>query len=57
MFKSMAQISTGFTVSKPVSVTEERFSIIQSEMKFNNLRERMVSRKVFWYVILSTLTS
>jgi succinoglycan biosynthesis transport protein ExoP len=47
MFKSSAQLSTGFTVSEQVSVTEERFNIFQADIKFNNLIETITSPKVF----------
>ena len=47
MFKSYAQLSTGFTVSEQVQVTEERFNIFQADIKFNNLIETITSPRVF----------
>lgn len=47
MYKSTAQLSTGFTVSQKVSVTEEKFNLYQMDIKFNNLIETVNSPTVF----------
>jgi succinoglycan biosynthesis transport protein ExoP len=43
LYKSTAQISTGFTISDQVQVTEEKFSIRDADVKFSNLLNSMNS--------------
>ncbi|MCV9389470.1 hypothetical protein [Reichenbachiella ulvae] len=46
LYRSTAQLSTGFTISQEVNITSERFSPYDSEVKFNNLIETMKSSRV-----------
>src|SRR5690606_16656514 len=45
-FRSTAQISTGFTVSEEMKLSDERFNLPQIDLKFNNAIENITSRKV-----------
>lgn len=47
IYKSTAQLSTGFTVPEQVSVTNERFNLFEADVKFNNLIETINSPIVF----------
>ena len=46
IFKSTAQISTGFTISQEVNVTAQRFNLYEADVKFSNLIETMQSARV-----------
>ncbi|RYF45186.1 MAG: hypothetical protein EON99_00245, partial [Chitinophagaceae bacterium] len=45
-YRSLAQLSTGFTVSDEIKLSNETFSIAQIELKFNNTIENITSPKV-----------
>lgn len=46
MYRSEAQLATGFTQSEQLKLNEENFNVYEIETKFNNLVETMVSPKV-----------
>ena len=46
LYKSSAQLSTGFTVNEQVKLTEERFNVYEADIKFNNVLETLISTKV-----------
>lgn len=46
LYKSTAQMATGFTISQEVKITEERFNLYESDVKFNNLIETLSSPRV-----------
>ncbi len=60
LFKSFAQISTGYTVSEDMKLTEDNFNISQIDVKFNNAIENITSPKVLsllsYSLILNDLT-
>ncbi len=60
MFKSMAQISTGYTVSEELRLTDGTFNISQIDVNFNNAIENFTSPKVLslltYQLILHDLT-
>jgi uncharacterized protein involved in exopolysaccharide biosynthesis/Mrp family chromosome partitioning ATPase len=43
MYRSVAQISTGFTINDQVQLTEEKFNIRDADIKFSNLLNSMNS--------------
>lgn len=45
-YKSTAQISTGFTVSEEIKLSDEKFNLPQIDVKFNNAIENITSPKV-----------
>ncbi len=45
-YRSSAQLSTGFTVSDEIRLSNESFSLPQIELKFNNAVENITSSKV-----------
>lgn len=47
LYKSGAQLSTGFTVREEVSLKTERFNVFEADVKFNNLLETITSPRVF----------
>ncbi len=51
-YKSTAQLATGFTISNKYNLTEERFSLVQADLKFNNLIEIMNST-----ILIGTLSN
>ncbi len=46
IYRSIAQLSTGFTISQEVNVTSERFNLYEADVKFSNLIETMKSSRV-----------
>jgi len=46
MYKSFAQLSTGFTVSEDIKLSDDIFNIPQIDVKFNNAIENITSPKV-----------
>lgn len=46
MFKSQAQMSTGFTVSEEIKLSDDIFNVPQIDVKFNNVIENINSPKV-----------
>lgn len=60
-YKSIAQISTGFTISEDIQLSNEGFNVSQIDMKFNNAMENITSPKVLsllsYKLILHDLTS
>ncbi len=61
LYRSTAQVSTGFTVRPDVSVTDENFSFFEAESKFNNTiitaKSPSVLSLVSYKLILHDLTS
>ncbi len=45
-YKSIAQLSTGFTVTEDIKLSEDNFNISQIDVKFNNTIENITSQKV-----------
>ncbi len=45
-YKSTAQLATGFTIAEEVKITDERFNLYESDVKFNNLIETLNSPRV-----------
>jgi len=45
-YKSTAQLATGFTIAEEVKITEEKFNLYESDVKFNNLIETLNSSRV-----------
>lgn len=60
MFKSIAQVSTGYTVSEDIKLSDEIFNLSQIDVKFNNAIENITSPKVIsllsYKLILHDLT-
>lgn len=46
LFKSVAQMSTGFTISEEIKLSDDIFNIPQIDVKFNNVIENINSPKV-----------
>src|SRR3978361_1236424 len=46
LYRSLAQISTGYTVSEDIKMSNETFNIQQIDVKFNNAIENITSSKV-----------
>ncbi len=46
LYKSTAQLSTGFTVNEQVKLTDERFNVYEADIKFSNVIETLISTKV-----------
>lgn len=46
LFKSQAQMSTGFTISEEIKLSDDIFNIPQIDVKFNNVIENINSPKV-----------
>ncbi|MEM6641611.1 MAG: hypothetical protein AAF616_01415 [Bacteroidota bacterium] len=46
LFRSTARLATGFTVTKEINLTEERFNLYEAGVKFSNLIETMNSASV-----------
>lgn len=46
LYRSVAQISTGFTVSEDIKLSNETFNLPQIDVKFNNAIENITSSKV-----------
>lgn len=46
LFKSLAQMSTGFTISEEIKLSDDIFNIPQIDVKFNNVIENINSPKV-----------
>ena len=46
MYRSTAQLATGFTIAEEVKVTDERFNLYESDVKFDNLIETLNSPRV-----------
>lgn len=46
VYKSTAQLSTGFTLSEDIKLADEGFNLSQIEVKFNNAIENITSPKV-----------
>lgn len=61
LFRSAAQLSTGFTVSQDIKLSEEIFNIPQIDVKFNNAIADITSAKVLhllaYKLIIHDLTS
>lgn len=61
LFKSFAQISTGYTVSEDMKLTDDNFNISQIDVKFSNAIENITSPKVVsllsYSLIIHDLTS
>jgi len=45
-YNSFAQLSTGFTVTEEIKLSDERFNPVQIDIKFNNAIENITSGKV-----------
>ncbi|NJN26112.1 MAG: hypothetical protein HC819_09120 [Cyclobacteriaceae bacterium] len=45
-YKSVAQIATGFTQRSEIDLTDERFSLYEADVKFNNIIENLNSQHV-----------
>lgn len=60
-YKSTAQLATGFTIAEEVKITEERFNLYESDVKFNNLIETLNSPRVLsllsYRLLIHDLTS
>ena len=50
LYKSTAQLSTGFTINEQVKFTDERFSLYEADVKFNNVIETLKSSKVIGFL-------
>lgn len=46
LYKSNAQLTTGFTVNEQVKLTDERFNVYEADIKFSNVLETLTSTKV-----------
>ncbi len=46
MYKSQSQMSTGFTVSEQLKISEDNFNLPQIDVKFSNVIENITSPKV-----------
>lgn len=61
MYKSFSQLSTGFTVSEDIKLSNDIFNIPQIDVKFNNAIENITSPKVLsllsYSLVLHDLTS
>lgn len=61
VFKSISQLSTGFTVSEEIKLNNDNFNITQIDVKFNNAIENFTSPKVLsllsYNLILHDLTT
>ncbi|HTE25996.1 GumC family protein [Flavitalea sp.] len=61
MYKSLAQVSTGFTVSEELKLTDGTFNLSQIDVNFNNAVENINSAKVLsllsYRLILHDLTA
>ncbi len=61
VYKSTAQLSTGFTLSEDIKLADEGFNLSQIEVKFNNAIENITSPKVMsllsYRLMLHDLTS
>lgn len=61
LYRSVAQISTGFTVSEDIKLSNETFNLPQIDVKFNNAIENITSSKVLsllsYDLLLHDLTS
>src|SRR5437868_3465194 len=49
LYKSTAQIATGFTASEQIKLENENFNAAQIDVKFNNVIENLTSQKWFSY--------
>ena len=50
LYKSTAQLSTGFTINEQVKFTDERFNLYEADVKFNNVIETLKSSKVISFL-------
>lgn len=61
LFKSQSQMSTGFTISEEIKLSEDIFNLPQIDVKFSNIIENITSPKVLnllsYKLILRDLTS
>lgn len=61
LYKSQSQISTGYTISSEIKLSEDNFNLPQIDVKFNNVIENITSPKVLslvsYKLILQDLTS
>lgn len=61
LYKSQSQMSTGFTVSEQIKLSEDIFNMSQIDVKFNNVIENITSPKVInllsYKLILRDLSS
>lgn len=46
MYRSSAQLSTGFTVTEAIKLSEDKFNVPEIDIKFNNAIENITSPKV-----------
>jgi polysaccharide biosynthesis transport protein len=46
LYRSVAQLATGFTTTDKVKLTDEGFNIYEIDVKFNNVTEAFKSSKV-----------
>lgn len=61
LFKSQSQMSTGYTISEELKLSEDNFNLPQIDVKFNNVIENITSPKVLnllsYKLILRDLSS
>ena len=50
LYKSSAQLSTGFTINEQVKFTDDRFNLYEADVKFNNVIETLKSSKVIGFL-------
>ena len=50
LYKSNAQLATGFTINEQVKFTDERFNLYEADVKFNNVIETLKSSKVIGFL-------
>ena len=50
LYKSNAQLSTGFTINEQVKFTDDRFNLYEADVKFNNVIETLKSSKVIGFL-------
>ena len=50
LYKSNAQLSTGFTINEQVKFTDDRFNLYEADVKFNNVLETLKSSKVIGFL-------
>ena len=50
LYRSNAQLSTGFTINEQIKFTDERFNLYEADVKFNNVIETLKSSKVIGFL-------
>ena len=50
LYRSNAQLSTGFTINEQVKFTDDRFNLYEADVKFNNVIETLKSSKVIGFL-------